>query len=104
MGTNFIMEMKRSKGLVLVDECKGRGSIMTGKQWIDSFIESLFEQRIEANDKKYDNNSSLWTEFMVKKVMKEVIRNKIGCRIVCRDKDDNENSGEYLNLGRKERI
>ncbi len=71
---------------------------MTGKQWIKSFIESLFEQRTEANDKKYDNNSTLWTEFMVKTVMKEIMSKKIDCRVTCRDKDDRENSGEYLNI------
>lgn len=71
---------------------------MTGKRWAESFIESLFELRDRANDEKYKNSNSLWTEFMVKEVMKEAMRKKIGCRVTCRDQNDRKNSGEYLNI------
>lgn len=71
---------------------------MTGRQWVESFIESLFELRNRANNKKYYNSDSRWTEFIVKEVMKEAMGKKIGCRVACRDQNDRENSGEYLNI------
>ncbi len=71
---------------------------MTGKQWVEFFIESLFELKDRANDEKYKNSNLLWTEFMVKEVMKEVMGNKIDCRVTCRDQNDKKNSGEYLNI------
>jgi hypothetical protein len=71
---------------------------VTGKQWVEAFIESLFELKERANSEKYNNSDTLWTEFMVKEVMKEVMAKKVDCQVTCRDQDDNKNSGEYLNI------
>lgn len=74
---------------------------MTGKQWVESFVESLFELRDLANDEKYEkdkNGDTLWTEFMIGKVIKDALGKKLTCHVACRDQNDRENSGEYLNI------
>jgi hypothetical protein len=73
---------------------------MTGKQWIEAFIGSLSEPTNldRANDKGCYNSDLLWTEFMVKRVMKDTMAKELDCRVTCRDQNDKKNSGEYLNI------
>lgn len=73
---------------------------MTGKRWIEAFIESLSEPTnlARANDPNIKDSDPLWTEFMVKEVMKETMVKKLCCSVTCRDQNDKKNSGEYLNI------
>lgn len=71
---------------------------MDGSRWVKLFIDSLFERRAKANDKKCYDSNSLWTEFMVKEVMKKTMAKKLNCKVTCRDQGDKKISGEYLNI------
>lgn len=71
---------------------------MTGKQWIKTFLECLYERRDIANSPNYNKKPSKWTEFMVEKVIKEGVGEKIACEVRCRETLNKKNSGEYLNI------
>lgn len=74
---------------------------MTGRQWIDVFIESLYELREFANDEGYNRTDGKWTEFMVEKVINEGMSIKIGCQVISllgKDSERRQESGEYLNM------
>lgn len=74
---------------------------MTGKQWIESFLESLFECRDMANLDVYNEKDSKWTEFMVENAIKKGMEKKTYCNVVCIISGDpaiKKDSGEYLNI------
>lgn len=74
---------------------------MTGKQWIELFLESLFKFRHLANLESYNEKDSKWTEFMVEKVINEGMKDKSDCHVVSvvsRESTLRKDSGEYLNM------
>ncbi|MDD5691725.1 MAG: hypothetical protein PHP10_00950 [Candidatus Omnitrophica bacterium] len=74
---------------------------MMGNQWIESFLESLFERKDESNLDVYNEKDSKWTKFMVENVIKKGMEEKTNCHVVCITSNDSaikQESGEYLNI------
>ncbi len=73
---------------------------MTGKEWVEVFLESLFECREKANLDIYNESYSKWTEFIVEDLIKGMEK-KTNCQVVCVISGDSKlkgDSGEYLNI------
>lgn len=74
---------------------------MVGKEWVEAFLESLFECREKANLDIYNETYGKWTEFMVQDVIKGMEKDT-NCHVVCVMNGDltlkGGDSGEYLNI------